>query len=97
MRLRARTDNNQRAIVKDLRKLGVSVCVLSDVGRGVPDILVGYLGANFLFEIKDDEKTPSHRKLTEDQVQWHDAWNGQVDVILSATEAYEILCARSKS
>ena len=32
-------------------------------GRGVPDLLVGYGGANWLVEIKDGDKSLSKRQL----------------------------------
>jgi hypothetical protein len=40
MRRRARTDDNQAAIVAALRQLGCEVADLSGVGDGLPDLLV---------------------------------------------------------
>ena len=85
-RMAKRTDSNQTVIVKCLRKLGCSVQILSDVGKGCPDIVVGYRGRNFLFEIKDGEKPPSARKLTEYEQYFFDTWNGQVCIINSTDE-----------
>ncbi len=42
-------------------------------------------------EIKDPDKPPSKRKLTEDEAKWHTKWQGQVDVIHTAEEAIEII------
>jgi len=42
---------------------------------------------NYLLEIKDGDKPPSSRKLTADQVKWHDAWRGSVTVIKSIDDA----------
>ena len=86
-----RTDANQQAIVKGLRDFGCSVKTLSSVGGGCPDLLVGLYGRNFLFEVKDPDKVPSARRLTEHEQQWHAAWRGQVDVIKSAQEAADII------
>lgn len=92
MRTAARTDRNQAEIVAQLRKMGCMVQPLHMVGKGCPDILVGYKGRNFLFEIKDPKQPPSKRRLTEDERQWHLLWRefgGQVDVIHTAEEAME--------
>ena len=57
------------------------------VGKGCPDILVGRNGMNYLIEIKDGNKPKSAQKLTPDQVEWHEKWNGSVVVINSAEQA----------
>lgn len=90
--LKARTDANQTEIVKALRSIGASVTVLSSVGKGVPDILVGFKGINLLMEIKDGNKPPSARKLTPDEMQWHSTWNGQKAVVNNVDEAIQLVC-----
>ena len=87
MRRAAKVDDNQAEIVKALRKIGCSVQVLSSVGEGCPDLLVGYRGVNYLLEVKDGSKPPSHRKLTPDQISWHGRWRGKVSVVGSVDEA----------
>ena len=77
----ARVDKNQTEIVKALRKIGCTVQHLHAVGKGCPDLLVGYKGFNILLEVKDGGKSISAQKLTEDQVVWHRSWNGHVDVV----------------
>jgi hypothetical protein len=57
------------------------------VGHGVPDLLVGYQGKNILIEIKDGNKTPSKRKLTDDQVKWHESWNGGAVAVVDSVDA----------
>lgn len=89
MRRAAKVDDNQAEIVAALRKAGYSVCVLSAVGKGVPDIMVGSYGVNVLLEIKDGSKPASARKLTADEAKWHKAWKGQVAVVSSVYEALE--------
>lgn len=91
MRRAAKVDDNQSEIVAALRKAGYSVCVLSAVGKGVPDIMVGSFGQNILLEIKDGSKPPSARKLTADESKWHKAWKGQVAVVSSVTEALQAI------
>jgi len=62
-----RVDNNQVQIVKALRDMGCTVEHLHAVGKGCPDIVVGFKGKNLLLEIKDGDK----KVLTPDQVNWH--------------------------
>lgn len=89
MRRAAAVDQNQSAIVDALRAVGCTVQPLHAVGKGCPDVLAGRNGINVLLEIKDGSKPPSARKLTRDQVLWHDAWRGQVAVVTSVKEALE--------
>lgn len=72
-------DTNQNLIVKQLRKCGVSVAITSMVGKGFPDIICGLRGRNYLIELKDGAKSASRKKLTADEKEFHDAWQGQVN------------------
>lgn len=87
MRTKARTDANQTEIVNALRAVGASVEILSGVGRGHPDLEIGYKGRNYLLEIKDGRKPPSRRRLTPDEAVWHSSWRGWVRVVNSVDEA----------
>ncbi len=81
MKKHGRTDANQSEIVGFLRAIpGVSVISLAAVGGGVPDLLVGHRGKNWLFEIKDPDKIPSQRKLTKAQKDFHVLWQGHAEV-----------------
>jgi hypothetical protein len=96
MRTKARTDGNHQQIVEGLRKFGCSVSSLHQIGKGVPDILCGHvaksgLKVNILFEIKDGSLPPSKRKLTPDEVQFHNDWKGPLFIITSLDEAIKIL------
>lgn len=90
------TDRNQKEIVAALRNAGASVHVLSQVGKGFPDLLIGYLGINMCAEIKDGEAPKSQRKLTADQEKWHAAWRGSVTVIESVDQALALLKGMSE-
>lgn len=90
-----RVDDNQGAIVQALRQVGARVQLLHAVGRGCPDLLVGFRGLNVLLEVKDGSKPPSARKLTADEQAWHDDWPGQVAVVASADEALTAIGATS--
>jgi len=74
VRRAARTDANQTQVVSALRAAGAKVQDLSSVGQGVPDLLCQYEGTFYLIEVKDGQKPPSQRKLTDDQVKWHEEW-----------------------
>ena len=81
----AKVDANQSEIVECFRKLGFSVQTLHTVGQGVPDLLIGKHGKNWLIEVKDGVK----KKLTCDQEKWHSEWKGQVAVICTIQQALE--------
>lgn len=81
-----RVDANQREIVKTFRDLGASVHVLSDLGKGCPDIVVGLFGKNYLIEIKDGSKVPSAQRLTDKEQLFFDGWKGHVQIIKSVQE-----------
>lgn len=92
----AKIDANQNEIVSALRKIGCTVQILSSVGKGCPDILVGIPfnragGLNLLMEIKDGSKPPSAQKLTPDQVDWHQKWKGNVVVARDIEEAVALV------
>jgi len=94
MNRRGRIDANQPEIVKALRAVGASVQSLADMGRGVPDLLVGWRGLNLLFEVKDGAKPPSARRLTPDEERWHRGWRGQVVVVEDPRSALAALPAK---
>ena len=87
-----RVDANHKEVVTELRRYLPEATVrdLSGAGDGIPDILVGWQGSNYLFEIKDPEKVQSARDLTPAQKKFHGEWQGQVCVSHSATE----ICAQ---
>lgn len=78
----ARVDENHVQIVAELRKDPlISVTMLHAVGRGCPDILVGYAGQNFLFELKTE-----HGELNENQIKFFSNWRGQVSVARNSSD-----------
>jgi hypothetical protein len=82
-----RVDVNQHAIVAALRSAGASVAILASLGGGIPDLLVGWRGVNFLLEVKADSKC----RLTPDEARFHDTWRGQAAVICSIDDALHAL------
>ena len=91
MRYANRIDANQNQIVDAMRKAGAVVRIISQ-GDGIPDLLVGYKGYTILMEVKDGDKVPSARKLTEAEQKFFDDWRGgMLAVVNSVEEALEIL------
>lgn len=84
----ARVDANQPEIVEKLREAGCSVFITSDVGQGFSDIVVGLRGMNYLLEIKDGDKSPSRRQLTEAEKEFSKNWRGQYGVVLDVADAF---------
>ena len=73
-----KTDANQAEIVMALRQAGRTVQSLHKLGHGVPDLLVGYQGVNYLLEVKS-----RGCGLTGDEPEWHETWRGQVSVVFT--------------
>lgn len=86
-----KADVNQREIVQALRQAGASVQPIYRLGRGVPDILCGFRGKNFLLEIKNGRNT-----LTPDEALWLDSWRGQAAIVRTIDEALEAIGALAR-
>jgi Holliday junction resolvase len=69
-----RVDCNQKDIVHALKTFGATVVDLSGVGKGCPDLLIGFKGTTYLIEIKKDSKA----KFTSQQLQFNELWSGGV-------------------
>lgn len=83
----AKRDANEREIIKAAESLGAEVRQLSS--RGIPDLLVGYRGVNYLWEVK-----VKSGKLTEDQEEFEKVWTGQSCVIRTAQGAVDFLMSK---
>lgn len=79
-----RRDANESAIIDALRAVGATVEQLS--GPNVPDLLVGYRGANWLFEVK----TPKGKE-SDGQKSWSLGWMGTGYVVRSPEQALELI------
>lgn len=88
MRRASKVDDNQKRIVDALRRAGATVESLAPVGKGCPDLLVGFRGKTVLIEVKDGDKIPSKQRLRESQKNWHSTWRGaRVEVVHNVEEA----------
>ena len=78
----AKVDSNQSEIVKTFRKLGWYVLIISQLKKCC-DIIVSKGGRTIAVEIKDGEKSPSQRALTEGEVKFREEWQGEYALIES--------------
>ena len=84
-----KVDANQGVIVAALRAVGVKVHVTSDLGDGFPDLVCYRAGFGVrLLEVKDGDKPPSKRRLTEEQCRF--AKDFPVDPVNSVAEALAV-------
>jgi Holliday junction resolvase len=86
MRIAAKVDSNQAAIVKALRQVGMSVLSLAPMGKGCPDLLVADDDSYFLIEVKGPKG-----KLTDDQVAFINEWRGAVHICRTVDDALKIV------
>jgi len=81
----ARVDENQSHIVAGLRKMGCSVLIISQL-KNCFDILVGWKGKNYAFEIKNSTHKNPLKHLTEGERKFLNEWNGHIKVIQTLEE-----------
>lgn len=91
MRRAARIDANQPAVVEALRSIGAEVTHIHPLGGGVSDLLCSFRQKWFVLEVKDGEKPPSARKLTDDEKTWIGRQNAPVFIVNSPEEAIGVL------
>lgn len=83
----ARVDANQQEIVAALRAAGCTVVSLATVGGGVPDLLVGRGGQNYLLEVKRPGRGRHDPEHADKQLSWHAGWRGQVALVYTREAA----------
>jgi len=71
--------------------MGVSVHDTAQLGAGFPDIAIGLGKVNVLIEIKDGSKPPSARKLTPDEVKFHDEWSGWIEIVCNVDDVVNLV------
>lgn len=77
----SKVDGNQPDIVQAYRRAGATVCDLSPMGSGVPDLLIGHvwqgMRRSFVAEVKDPAQPACKRKLNPGETLWRDEWRGE--------------------
>lgn len=92
MKMIKKTDANHKEIIDGCRKIpSISVFSTHMVGKGFPDIVIGYKGINYLVEIKDGKKSKSQKKLTNDEIKFHASWCGQVNIVENIDDVLRML------
>ena len=87
MSYKKKSDGNQAAIIKRLRENPeISVRSIHRHGDGIPDLLVGYRGRNYIFEVKNPEYDG---RLTDAEQKFADGWKGQWASIFYVQEIIE--------
>ena len=91
----SRKDDNHKEIVEALTKAGAYVLDMSHVGRGFPDLIVGFQSKTFLMEIKNPKTSYGRKGLNTNQLKWKESWTGGsyfvVDSIESGLSAIGVL------
>lgn len=86
-----RVDSNQKELVAVFRQLGVTVIDLSKVGKGIPDLMLGYNNKTVLVEIKSSKSA----KLNPLQECFFREWKGgmlaRIDNLDSAVRLVNIM------
>ena len=90
-RMHAQPDKNQKAIIERLAKEAPQATVL--VVNGDFDLLIGYLGVNLMYEVKNPEskKSKTEHRLKPKQIWLRDNWEGHYRIVSSAEEILEDL------
>jgi len=83
------SDSNAAEIVAALRGAGASVQLIQGANRqaGVPDLLVGFRGTNYLMEVK----RPKVGRVSEVQAEWVASWRGHVSIVTTAEMALRVI------
>jgi hypothetical protein len=94
---KTRKDGNQDEFVEDMEVIGASAVSLAGVHGGCGDVLVGYMFRNFLFEIKNPERSEKDRQLRDSQVKFQASWKGQYEKVETSAEAMRIMGVPQKT
>ena len=91
MRLRGRTDANQKALRTHAEALGASFVSLANLGEGCSDAMLGWRGETFLVEFKTEKGY-----LTEQQRQFNRRWQGgKVHVVRTEADLERLLLGKT--
>jgi len=89
MRTAARKDTNHEQIVKLFKKLGWSVLDIAQL-KNCCDIFVSKKQITIAIEIKDGEKPPSQRKLTDGELKFKNEWKGFYQIVICDDDVINI-------
>ena len=87
MKYGAKKDANHHEVVDALRKAGASIVDMSHVGKGFPDLIVGFQSKTILMEIKNPKTSYGKKGLNKNQVKWKEQWLGGAYCTVDSPEA----------
>ena len=80
-------DANLNEIVGALQKAGAYVLDMSHVGRGFPDLIVGFRSKTILMEIKNPKSSYGKKGLNKNQLKRKEQWTGDTYCVVDSIEA----------
>jgi len=83
----SRKDDNHKEIVEALTKAGAYVLDMSHVGRGFPDLIIGFQSKTILMEIKNPKTSYGRKGLNKNQLKWKESWTGGAYCVADSIEA----------
>ena len=81
----AKVDANQPEIVKELRKRGWYVLIISQL-KNCCDLIISKDGRTVAIEVKDGSKPKSSQRLSEGEKKFMDEWQGEYKIITSTSD-----------
>jgi len=87
MKYGAKKDANHHEVVEAMQKAGASVIDMSHVGRGFPDLIVGFQSQTILMEIKNPKTAYGRKGLNKNQLKWKEQWIGGAYCVVDGPEA----------
>lgn len=82
-----KVDANHAEVVAALRAAGASVIDTSRLGKGVPDLIVGFREITLLMEIKNPKTQYGRRGLNKNQRVWAETWQGGAVAVVDGPDA----------
>jgi hypothetical protein len=86
MKYGAKKDANHNEVVDALQKAGAYVLDMSHVGRGFPDLIVGFRSKTILVEIKNPKTAYGRKGLNKNQIKWKEQWTGGTYAVVDSPE-----------
>ena len=82
-----RKDANHNEIVDAMTKVGAYVIDMSHVGKGFPDLIVGFQSKTILMEIKNRKTSYGRKGLNKNQLEWKEQWLGGPYCVVDSPES----------
>lgn len=87
MRRAAKIDGNHTQVVSALTAAGASVLSLAAIGKGAPDLCIGYRGVTLLMEVKNPATARGRKGANDAQKEFMGSWRGGAVALVDGAEA----------